>query len=535
MSIKRFPPVRSILGLVDDVHSLPGHAEAGDAYYDSSTGHLWVWDIEHSRWHDLHLWQKYGSSAGLAGVATAALAGAAGAQGIRGEAGVAGTRGAAGEPGAAGPKGERGEPGLHGKDGAPGKDGLDGKNGHDGAPGRDGMNGEPGVAGPKGERGEPGLHGKDGAPGKNGLDGKHGEPGATGPKGERGEPGLHGKDGAPGKNSLDGKPGPQGPAGPKGERGEAGLPGKDGAPGRDGAAGKPGIDGRQGVDGKSGTSGPRGQEGAAAKSSILPWVAGPILGLASGWFGGALNPKVVETKTVVEKIIEKPMVTREVVIKEPAPVVVKEPAPVVAKVPAPVVVNEPAPVVKEAPKREPVAAKVETTVTEKAPARVEETVVTEEKMVDGKPVARVEATETVVEEGGVVVDSTEVVATDGKTVEVMEETTVGTAIPEQVVRFQELATGWFGRLSETLAGVTDAESAKAALPVFTELGDALKVAQTTTAAFSPEQKAFIRTFVGENIGAVRSTADTVLALPGVADVLGGIVRPMIETVSKLGE
>jgi len=26
-----------------------------------------------------------------------------------------------------------------------------------------------------------------------------------------------------------------------------------------------------------------------------------------------------------------------------------------------------------------------------------------------------------------------------------------------------------------------------------------------------------------------------LALPGVADVLGGIVRPMIETVSKLGE
>ena len=457
MSIKRFPPVRSILGLVDDVHSLPGHAEAGDAYYDSSTGHLWVWDIEHSRWHDLHLWQKYGSSAGLAGVATAALAGAAGAQGIRGEAGVAGTRGAAGEPGAAGPKGERGEPGLHGKDGAPGK------------------------------------------------------------------------------NSLDGKPGPQGPAGPKGERGEAGLPGKDGAPGRDGAAGKPGIDGRQGVDGKSGTSGPRGQEGAAAKSSILPWVAGPILGLASGWFGGALNPKVVETKTVVEKIIEKPMVTREVVIKEPAPVVVKEPAPVVAKVPAPVVAKEPEPIVKETPKREPVAAKVETTVTEKAPARVEETVVTEEKMVDGKPVARVEATETVVEEGGVVVDSTEVVATDGKTVEVMEETTVGTAIPEQVVRFQELATGWFGRLSETLAGVTDAESAKAALPVFTELGDALKVAQTTTAAFSPEQKAFIRTFVGENIGAVRSTTDSVLALPGVADVLSGIVRPMIETVSKLGE
>jgi hypothetical protein len=434
MSIKRFPPVRSILGLVDDVHSLPGHAEAGDAYYDSSTGNLWVWDIEHGRWHDLHLWQKYGSAAGLAGVATAALAGAAGAQGVRGEAGVAGARGPAGEPGAAGPKGERGEPGLHGKDGAPGK------------------------------------------------------------------------------NGVDGKPGPQGPAGPKGERGEPGLPGKDGAPGHDGVAGKPGSDGRPGVDGKSGTIGPRGQDGVAAKSSILPWLAAPLVGLASGWFGGGMNPKV-ETRTVVEKIIEKPTVTREVVIKEPAPVVAKEPVPVV----------------KETPKREPVAAKVETTVTDKAaPARVEETVVTEEKMVDGKPAGRVE-------EGGVVVDSTRVEATDGKTVEAKVETTVGTAVPEQVARFQQVASGWFGRLSETLAGVTDAQSAKAALPVFTELGNALKAAQTTTTAFSPEQKALVRTFVGENIGAVRSTADSVLALPGVADVLGGIVRPMIETVSKLGE
>ena len=434
MSIKRFPPVRSILGLVDDVHSLPGHAEAGDAYYDSCTGHLWVWDIEHGRWHDLHLWQKYGSAAGLAGVATAALAGAAGAQGVRGEAGVAGARGPAGEPGAAGPKGERGEPGLHGKDGAPGK------------------------------------------------------------------------------NGVDGKPGPQGPAGPKGERGEPGLPGKDGAPGHDGVAGKPGSDGRPGVDGKSGTIGPRGQDGVAAKSSILPWLAAPLVGLASGWFGGGMNPKV-ETRTVVEKIIEKPTVTREVVIKEPAPVVAKEPVPVV----------------KETPKREPVAAKVETTVTDKAaPARVEETVVTEEKMVDGKPAGRVE-------EGGVVVDSTRVEATDGKTVEAKVETTVGTAVPEQVARFQQVASGWFGRLSETLAGVTDAQSAKAALPVFTELGNALKAAQTTTTAFSPEQKALVRTFVGENIGAVRSTADSVLALPGVADVLGGIVRPMIETVSKLGE
>jgi len=377
MGIEQFPPVRTIMGLVHDRQSLPARAEAGEAYYDASSGHLWVWDAVHGRWHDLHLWQKFGSAAGAAAVA--------GAIGPRGEAGPAGSKGERGEPGPAGSKGERGEAG---------------------------------PAGPKGERGE------------------------AGPAGPKGEPGGHGKDG---------------------------------------------IAGRDGHDGKPGIAGARGLDGAPAKQSLLPWLAAPLLGLAGGWFGGGMNPKEVETRTVVEKIIEKPVVTREVVIKEPAPVV-KEPAPVV---------KEPAPVVKEERRREPVVSTVESR--------------------------------------AAVVDRQETVVTDTQKPAVMEEKAVVTGESEEVVRFREVATGWFGRLSQTLAGVTDATTARAALPTLNDLGDTLKTAQTTTASFSPEQKAAVRTMVGENLPAVRSTADTVLGLDGVGDVLGTIVRPMIETVSRLGQ
>ena len=47
MGIEQFPPVRTIMGLVHDRHSLPARAEAGEAYYDASSGHLWVWDAAH--------------------------------------------------------------------------------------------------------------------------------------------------------------------------------------------------------------------------------------------------------------------------------------------------------------------------------------------------------------------------------------------------------------------------------------------------------------------------------------------------------
>jgi hypothetical protein len=112
MAIKRFPPVRQILGMVDDRQSLPKKADLGDAYYEESTGLLWVWDEEHARWHELGLWARHGGVMDLAGAATAAVATAAtGGRAARGE---KGTAGAVGKDGGAG------------KDGAPGRDGAPG-------------------------------------------------------------------------------------------------------------------------------------------------------------------------------------------------------------------------------------------------------------------------------------------------------------------------------------------------------------------------------------------------------------------------
>jgi hypothetical protein len=41
--------------------------------------------------------------------------------------------------------------------------------------------------------------------------------------------------------------------------------------------------------------------------------------------------------------------------------------------------------------------------------------------------------------------------------------------------------------------------------------------------------------VEPNLVTLRTIADSVLALPGVGDVLGTVVRPMIDTLSSTGQ
>ena len=118
MAIRRFPPIRALLGIVDDRASLPTRGEPGEAWYDEAGGVIWVWDVETNRWRDLGLRQG-----GALGFATAALAGTAGAQGLTGERGLAGLPGPAGpkgEAGPAGPGGPKGEPGIAGAAGVAG-------------------------------------------------------------------------------------------------------------------------------------------------------------------------------------------------------------------------------------------------------------------------------------------------------------------------------------------------------------------------------------------------------------------------------
>ena len=237
VALRKFPPIQTVHGVVDDEKSLPRRGGIGDAWYEESAGFLWVWDEEHDRWRHLNLWGRLGGlvDASTVGSRVAELGGAAGIVGGRGAKGIEGDRGLTGPPG---PKGDRGEPGPIGPIGPKGEHGP---------AGRDGLDGKPGPAGPKGEHG---LNGKDGLDGKAGVDGKVGPVGPAG------------KDGTPGKNGLDGKAGVAGPAGKDGAPGKNGLDGKAGVAG---PAGKDGAPGKNGLDGKAGPMGPVGPAGVSAE------------------------------------------------------------------------------------------------------------------------------------------------------------------------------------------------------------------------------------------------------------------------------
>ena len=48
-----------------------------------------------------------------------------------------------------------------------------------------------------------------------------------------------------------------------------------------------------------------------------------------------------------------------------------------------------------------------------------------------------------------------------------------------------------------------------------------------------EEKAPLGEFVGKNLGLLQKVIDTVMAIPGVKDVLGKVVTPMVEALGKL--
>lgn len=84
MAVSKFPPIKTVHGLIDDHERLPRQGAVGDAWYEEHAGLLWVWDQDKQTWRDLNLWHGKGFAAsvanlvGLGGVAT----------GTRGEAGT---------------------------------------------------------------------------------------------------------------------------------------------------------------------------------------------------------------------------------------------------------------------------------------------------------------------------------------------------------------------------------------------------------------------------------------------------------------
>jgi len=155
-----------------------------------------------------------------------------------------------------------------------------------------------------------------------------------------------------------------------------------------------------------------------------------------------------------------------------------------------------------------------------------------------KPAPRaVVVNETVRREGPVVVDRTEVIETQGKKVvaDVVEETIQLAPGIAEALKVGENLTGLFGNLGKVLGTVTNEETARAAIPQLTDYAPMLESLQKSTMELPEAGRSTIVELVTKNMGTLQTVIDTVMAIPGVKEVLGPTVTPMIETLSKLGK
>jgi len=105
----------------------------------------------------------------------------------------------------------------------------------------------------------------------------------------------------------------------------------------------------------------------------------------------------------------------------------------------------------------------------------------------------------------------------------------------EAVKVGTTATELFGGLTKALSGVTDEASARAALPTLEGFGPLLETLETEAGRLPAEEKPALNEFVGKNLGLLQKVINTVMAIPGVKDILGSVVTPMIETLGKLAK
>ena len=95
-------------------------------------------------------------------------------------------------------------------------------------------------------------------------------------------------------------------------------------------------------------------------------------------------------------------------------------------------------------------------------------------------------------------------------------------------------TGLFGKLTDSFKGITDVPTAEAAVPGLKDLAGILEGYKATADKLPETGKATVKEMVGTNLGILQPIIETVLAIPGVGDILRPIVEPMLKTLSVLG-
>jgi hypothetical protein len=138
--------------------------------------------------------------------------------------------------------------------------------------------------------------------------------------------------------------------------------------------------------------------------------------------------------------------------------------------------------------------------------------------------------------GPVTIREEEVVAAKGKEMIniVADEISIDPKFLE-AVRIGRNATELFGGLSSVLKGVTNEETARLAVPELEKLAPMLTSLEEEAGKLPAEEQPAFSSFIGKNLGLLTKVIDTVMAIPGVKDLLGPVVGPMVETLTKLSK
>ena len=124
-----------------------------------------------------------------------------------------------------------------------------------------------------------------------------------------------------------------------------------------------------------------------------------------------------------------------------------------------------------------------------------------------------------------------------KVIEQIGTAATGLEIPAEMgdaLKIGNDLTGLFGSLTTALGGVKDVATAEQAVPTLKDLGLTLEALKGSTAALPAAGKASIKDMIGSNMGGIRALVKTVMAIPGVGDLLGPVVQPMLKTLEEFG-
>lgn len=118
--------------------------------------------------------------------------------------------------------------------------------------------------------------------------------------------------------------------------------------------------------------------------------------------------------------------------------------------------------------------------------------------------------------------------------DVVEEVVETISIDPRFLEAGTVAAKLFTGLTKTLGGVTDEASARAALPELEKLAPMLTTLEDEAGRLPADEKPAFAAMIAANLGTVQKLIDTVMAIPGVKDLLGPTVTPIVETLTKLG-